>query len=265
METLPIDNRYLIEQSKVFKYVPFEGAKSIVSSLKLKFSNPKDFNDPFDTDEDILDYDISNLGEDAKNDIDTTVASFLKRNNLNHSEHFKNAIQSLKNSSALIEAYKLSRQELIENTRTLCLSMDENNILLWSHYADKHNGICLEFDLNVGLENIFTETEIQMIGKVDYDRNEKINYLENKLNAICKLYLTKTNEWSYEKEVRIVILNDNQFQKFNKRFLTGIIFGCKVPTSAIDEFKELCYNNELHNLRYRKAVKRTFKLTIEEC
>ena len=34
----------------------------------------------------------------------------------------------------------------------LCLTKSWNNPLLWSHYADKHKGLCLGFDLNGDVE-----------------------------------------------------------------------------------------------------------------
>jgi hypothetical protein len=33
----------------------------------------------------------------------------------------------------------------------LCFSQDWQNPLLWSHYGDKHKGICLGLDISVGV------------------------------------------------------------------------------------------------------------------
>ena len=35
-----------------------------------------------------------------------------------------------------------------EQYRVYCLGPDPKNLLMWSHYADSHRGICLEFSLS---------------------------------------------------------------------------------------------------------------------
>ena len=41
------------------------------------------------------------------------------------------------------------RDQATRNLGLLCFSRSWTNPLLWAHYADKHRGICLGFDLNV--------------------------------------------------------------------------------------------------------------------
>jgi hypothetical protein len=47
-----------------------------------------------------------------------------------------------------------------------CLSETFNNILLWSHYADGHKGICLEFDTSC-----FSFNDLEKMHKVVYDNS----------------------------------------------------------------------------------------------
>jgi hypothetical protein len=42
-------------------------------------------------------------------------------------------------------AFVKIREELSKNRGVLCFSKDWQNPVLWSHYADKHRGICLGF------------------------------------------------------------------------------------------------------------------------
>lgn len=44
------------------------------------------------------------------------------------------------------EVIRLTRK-FLENSSTACFSETNNNFLMWSHYASKHSGICLEFTL----------------------------------------------------------------------------------------------------------------------
>lgn len=39
-------------------------------------------------------------------------------------------------------------QKFLENSYTTCFSATNNDFLMWSHYASKHSGICLEFTID---------------------------------------------------------------------------------------------------------------------
>jgi len=47
-------------------------------------------------------------------------------------------------SQAAIERTEL---QSLEKYGVLCFSRSWNNVLMWSHYADRHKGICLGFDV----------------------------------------------------------------------------------------------------------------------
>src|SRR6516165_6791682 len=44
-------------------------------------------------------------------------------------------------------ALERKERRIVELHSALCFSKSWNNILMWSHYADKHRGICLGFDV----------------------------------------------------------------------------------------------------------------------
>ncbi len=87
----------------------------------------------------------------------------------------------------------------------------ESAITLWSHYADKHRGIAIEFKIPDSIKNIYP---------VKYPKKSKrsgcfspqdaiglFNDVENesfKRMLFGKLLLTKHSDWSYEKEWRMV-------------------------------------------------------------
>ena len=49
----------LIQPSKIYKYVSLEVAKIILKDKTLKFSKPSTFNDPYDCDVNLVDFDFS--------------------------------------------------------------------------------------------------------------------------------------------------------------------------------------------------------------
>lgn len=97
-----------------------------------------------------------------------------------------------------------------ENALVACFSKNKNSLLMWSHYADSHKGVCLEFeydskyfydviydekvaefDVMAGLQAALASA---ILGKKEYDQLS--------LDLTLKPFYTKSIEWKYEEEVR---------------------------------------------------------------
>ena len=114
---------------------------------------------------------------------------------------------------------------------------DEKNVLMWSHYAENHIGVCLEFDTRY-------IQRIDCLRKVDYakpdeDRNRfplpHGNQKENdpEYQERAKAFLAKKgHEWHYEKEWRLIVPPMADFIGYNK---TGekYILVSDIPQEAI--------------------------------
>jgi hypothetical protein len=89
-----------------------------------------------------------------------------------------------------------------------------------------------------------------------------IDYNKGKERAIVDLFTRKSSDWSYEKEVRIIVMDDSPFHKFNKDFLTGIVFGCR--TLPAERLKILALVKSVgYNIHALKAIKGRFELKFE--
>jgi hypothetical protein len=101
-------------------------------------------------------------------------------------------------NAAQRQSFRKTRDEISRDMGILCFSREWNNPVLWSHYADKHRGICLGFE---------TDDEIPM--PVDYtaDRPVLPDSLPEEMREGFALQMlsTKFKDWSYENEVRIYI------------------------------------------------------------
>ena len=79
----------------------------------------------------------------------------------------------------------------------LCLSEVHDSILMWSHYADCHRGICLvyetDYDFFAHAQPVRYQRERPRVDPISQSTEEMLD------NAI----FTKSNEWTYEKEWRI--------------------------------------------------------------
>ncbi|MCW3172944.1 DUF2971 domain-containing protein [Shewanella subflava] len=158
---------------------------------------------------------------------------------------------------------KLDSNYLIETNYRICsLSNNNNSILMWSHYAQEHQGIMVEywfggeFPCGVGIE------------KVSYIDESKRN-LEKNLYVFNQYLLTKNNDWSYEDEVRIFTnvtekINFESFDypntdrsKINAR-ICSITLGCEFPN---DKRKLIANLANTINLKRKNHVP---KITLRE-
>jgi hypothetical protein len=68
------------------------------------------------------------------------------------------------------------------------------NILLWSHYGQKHQGICLGFDVNSEhVRPVDYATDVQVIGPLS---------VQDLGCLVERLLYTKYKDWVYEQEIR---------------------------------------------------------------
>ena len=127
------------------------------------------------------------------------------------------------------------RSLIADKWSVLCFSADWKNPLLWSHYADRHRGICLGFDVPDNL--LHTVQYRKCRPPVDHCR------IDDKISPI--LY-TKFAHWEYENERRrFVKLQDCRcegnlyFWPFgNDLNLREVIVGshCESGRSSVEEF-----------------------------
>lgn len=116
----------------------------------------------------------------------------------------KNAIEQLKKSIYALE-YQV-KTSLESRLKICCLTTDYTNKLMWSHYADSHKGICVEYDFSDSAVNksqplpvYYSHERPQYAWKLSQESKSK--------GAVClmKALLTKEEEWSYENEWRMFI------------------------------------------------------------
>ena len=83
----------------------------------------------------------------------------------------------------------------------LCFSRSWHNPVLWSHYSDKHRGICLGFDV----ADSFLK-KIRYTGKrIKVDIVSVLNSRDVGESIVDRLLFTKYTDWRYEKESRAAV------------------------------------------------------------
>jgi hypothetical protein len=141
---------------------------------------------------------------------------------------------------AVRKAFYKTREEMDSEKGLVCFSKDWNNPVIWAHYSDKHQGLCLGFEIP------------EMKGDPENDEADQVTYIPELMqfppnfekmsdpehtafvrNAIFR----KFEDWGYEKEIRVwgPLTNEESgfyFVPFGENMLlTEVIIGQKCPLS----------------------------------
>lgn len=153
-------------------------------------------------------------------------------------------------------------------------SFEENNNLMWSHYADEHRGICIEYNFN------YAPAEVtQHLYPVQYSNKRFTFQNPDSLKPHPFLLLQKSKDWKYEKEFRLIYQRDKQKDKLSEKdfvvklnCITKIIFGLRTKQSDMDLVKSVlcakrclpCNNpNKEISLAKIQQVGNTFELEAQ--
>jgi hypothetical protein len=96
-----------------------------------------------------------------------------------------------------------------------CYAHNPDNLLMWSHYANSHKGLCLKFDV---LEDL---SQFSPLFKVEYKEEYPVlNHVKSDSGGVVtKLLTTKGIQWEYEQEWRVVKMAESGNHGFAPRAL----------------------------------------------
>lgn len=112
-------------------------------------------------------------------------------------------------NSSLRRAFNVLKNELSSNRGILCFSRSWHNPVLWSHYADKHRGICLGFDLPDDKVDSISYSRKRLVAQIDSFISPPD---EDSLNLMKKLLFTKYEHWKYEEVRGFVTLEEQDIE-----------------------------------------------------
>ena len=163
------------------------------------------------------------------------------------------------------QALTILMEDMVKNVGILCFSKCWNSILMWSHYADKHKGMCLGFEIHGGFTKVQYAEDRPDICKLVQDINKQVGQGRIDLGqipvdgkeAILKILRSKFVGWSYEEEIRAwVSLNKKESGMYFFDFcgalkLTEVIVGplCDVTKKEV----ETALANDKSEIKITKA------------
>ena len=249
--------------AKLFKYMTAATGRIVLENQTLRYSKPAILNDPydmqlnlrFDLDEEKLRTEMEQVLKSSKgkwyiSDKKRKVNKILKKEGKRISKKVALAT-ALENSKRIltkaIKKSKLLSSKFFENCRVLCFSENPVSALMWSHYADEHNGIVLEFENFTCVDDVNCPEPKNVVYQEEIpeaftEKEAAVLMVENLTKESCgeiieKHLFTKSKEWEYEQEKRIWIgdrptnpfcKNDFQDISFKSEELKSIILGCRI-------------------------------------
>ena len=212
-----------MENIMLYKYLPFDsGSLKVISEGTLKYTCPLDFNDPFDCLPSYDEWEVKNI-EKVRPDLIRRAADargFSPAQRIQNKRKFAKNFERAMNSDAMVKG-------LARSLGVLSLSRNPYNILMWSHYADHHRGFLVEF----GIYPDAPESELKMLvpQKVVYSEDRPVVSFRDGFN-LEKYFLTKSLDWSYEEEERVLLTDEGPGIHYYSRqlFLSRVVAGSRI-------------------------------------
>lgn len=240
-----------------YKYLPFdEGSLSVIRDSTLKYTSAYKFNDPFDC--------LPTICE-------RSVDRYLKFKTEMMDIHAQRAVRSpakrieFKRRQKLdVRKYLTSGDHLnsiLNDTGIVCLSTIPKNILMWSHYANYHQGFVCEFKIKIYAEEDLLVSAKKLIAfPINYKSQRPVHTYDeqNEVEILKKFLLTKYEIWHYEKEYRVLDFERGPGIHYYDRdnLLVGVIAGAKMHPkdfSALSKEVEKLQKTSIPELKLYKA------------
>lgn len=212
----------------LFKYQAFTpDALSNLACRQVWFSRPSKFNDPFDCAiridrGPIPDSDYQRLYEFGRQESSNT-AEFEA---IYSPSAAKNLVFRKDVQAGLVAEFEKQKLAMRNERGVCCFSACNDNILMWSHYADSHNGFCLGFKTD---SEPFSEA-LRVKYKCDVPAVNPIPFvLDDDENAFLAMILTKSRCWRYEEEWRLFHMEADTAYGYAAGTLESVYFGMLMP------------------------------------
>lgn len=283
------------------KYTSAHVVILILSNLKIRFSSPQLFNDPFDCahrfdygfdiieakkpyveeclrivyGDELLPGDMKNPAYQALIRLRNDTAKAVQREQLEKllNDHFVTATEKTKTT---IRDVNILWTIINKIRRVLCVTEDYDNILMWSHYSDFHKGAvlsfrCIEEDstaLCAAQKVTYSDYTPSIFPNVESCVVEMTGQVKFNTDKFYERFvLTKSQHWAYEKEWRAITYRDaNQSELYfdNKvlpQEVEAVYLGCKISAEDKDQIMNLLVG-ELSHVKVYQGSKDKYKYAL---
>ena len=262
---------------KLYKYVNPSGIEILATGL-IRFTQPSLFNDPFEMSPYIQAIASEHqIEEKFDNEHEYQVRVLYEK----HNRAFKRRISyevyktSFSKEILLPRIQANAKGEALTHVReslpiainqalgVLCLTTKFDNLLMWAHYAQSHEGMVIEFEADSSFFNQALSEHIPLTGldedlsreygrliKVKY-KNERPQINISEVNSFDS-FLVKSKEWEYEEEYRMImpttkankVIQDKNglnvyLYELPREIITKVILGYRSSPELLNQIYEI--------------------------
>lgn len=198
----PYDTLVRYDEESIIQYVKLMTSRDFLEGLKKWFATGND------------------LSDEVKRVLPNGMVESIKENLIavNDFSELENSIEkSRRNFIAQVETFFPILSEMCKKYSTIaCFSESIESILMWSHYANSHQGFALEYNFrptlekpikNVGIYPVVYDDVRQDISQYmiwSFVRMMGIQAANPDCNMYLKIALHKSSVWAYEQEWRMI-------------------------------------------------------------
>jgi len=215
------------------------------------FSGPSGFNDPFDC--------AITVADDALKESVIHAQMVAGRNGLDVNEGALGPWEIRPEDVAAYQAFQKRLRGITDDVGLLCLSELSNNLLMWAHYADHHRGFCFGFERSP--DNTLGRQAAPVVYQTDYPRLSAADFdCETNPHSADSLWLTKSIDWSYEREWRLLARRGDKCYTIDAP-ICSIIFGARMNEAARTAVREAI--GSAQSVEWYEALQSRTSYTLE--
>lgn len=262
----------------------------MLEGLKVRYTQASALNDPFESLPAIVQKDMKWYKRQHMKRIENDANQYIFRNKVKRKQYIRSRKQEFDDFYRCYTDEKWLFEQSQEVVRLdsavqgyLSLSSTNRSTLMWSHYAQNHEGFVVGFD---------GEHEYFEYGVVNVDYKDQRPYLDpTQSRQDASLFYTKSTDWRYEQEYRksmafiesVKLGNGNSMLPFPdeapregdeclkvvrlydypKECVSSIIVGWKSPPKLLSDIKMIIKDHQMYEVKLFRAIPHKFKYEME--
>jgi len=152
-------------------------------------------------------------------------------------------------------SYEERNRKFLDSFGIYSMSEACNSLLLWSHYAANHFGLCIEYEIDTDDHDLL----VPVIYSSQYPKLNLYSFHGDIGKSTVNILRTKSLEWSYEKEWRYISTKHMDCEIGNPFKISGIIFGARMPDADKETIKAVLNKKKV---KYFDSVQSTEQFKV---
>lgn len=152
----------------------------------------------------------------------------------------------------LDEKIRIDRNLIKKSSYIFSASKIFDDIVMWTHYAENHKGICIGYDDKIidikmpdGINIVHDDNE-SVFTTVQYKNDSLILKQDSNGNfKVDEILRQKSTQWSYEEEVRIIAASSRTTKsgfsaKIDRASIKEVMIGANASEEFVEEIVHIC-------------------------